>query len=152
MPSWIFLMHLIELNFCVIFVNLILIMKLSFTQSCLWEEIHFMIIRSVPGNSINTLFALNNLCKGNICCCTKCTGFIAKWSYSIIFIRQSNRVHHITAPSDFRITELGMVNDPSLCLIYLSSPFWYLLKSWLFIFGASGYKILRECIIFKNLH
>lgn len=25
----------------------------------------------------------------------------------------SDRVHHITAPSDFRITELGMVNDPS---------------------------------------
>lgn len=30
-----------------------------------------------------------------------------------VFIRQSDRVHHITAPSDFRITELGMVNDPS---------------------------------------
>lgn len=30
-----------------------------------------------------------------------------------VFIRQSDRVHHITAPSDFRITELGMVNNPS---------------------------------------
>lgn len=30
-----------------------------------------------------------------------------------VFIRLSDRVHHITAPSDFRITELGMVNDPS---------------------------------------
>lgn len=32
---------------------------------------------------------------------------------SVFIIRQSDRVHHITAPSDFRITELGMVNDPS---------------------------------------
>lgn len=30
-----------------------------------------------------------------------------------VFIRQSDRVHHITAPSDFRITELGMVNNPT---------------------------------------
>lgn len=30
-----------------------------------------------------------------------------------VCIRQSDRVHHITAPSDFRITELGMVNNPS---------------------------------------
>lgn len=91
MPSWIFLMHLTELNFCVIFVNLILIMKLSFTQSCLWEEIHFMIIRSVPGNSITSYLHLTSYVKGNICCITKCTGFIAKWSYSIICIYKTIR-------------------------------------------------------------